>query len=163
MSAAALVRRPGGAVFVKRHDVRVRTAAQLAAEHAFIGHLRAHALPVPAVLRTVAGATALTCGDVVYEVHEAADGPAAVEVILRLRPDAAFVDVGLPGFDGYEVARRIRASGVGPGPCLIAVTGYGLPADQERARAAGFDFHLVKPIQPSQINTLLRDLRVRPE
>jgi signal transduction histidine kinase/ActR/RegA family two-component response regulator len=96
-----------------------------------------------------------------HEVHEAADGPAAVELVLRLRPDAAFVDVGLPGFDGYEVARRIRASGDGQGLFLIAVTGYGLPADQERGRAAGFDVHLVKPVQPSQINTLLRDLKTK--
>lgn len=93
-----------------------------------------------------------------HEVHEAADGPAGVELVLRLRPDAVFVDVGLPGFDGYEVARRIRAAADGDGLCLIAVTGYGLPADQELARRAGFNFHLVKPVHPSQVNTLLRNL-----
>jgi CheY-like chemotaxis protein len=68
------------------------------------------------------------------------------------------VDVGLPGFDGYEVARRIRATADNERLCLIAVTGYGLAADQEQARQAGFNFHLVKPVHPSQINTLLRNL-----
>jgi len=93
-----------------------------------------------------------------HEVHEAEDGPTGVDLVLRLRPDAAFVDVGLPGFDGYEVARRIRATADSERLCLIAVTGYGLPADQELAREAGFNFHLVKPVHPSQINTLLRNL-----
>ena len=93
-----------------------------------------------------------------HEVHEAEDGPSGVDLVLRLRPDAAFVDVGLPGFDGYEVARRIRATADNERLCLIAVTGYGLAADQEQARQAGFNFHLVKPVHPSQINTLLRNL-----
>ena len=93
-----------------------------------------------------------------HEVHEAEDGPGGVDLVLRLRPDAAFVDVGLPGFDGYELPRRIRATADTEKLCLIAVTGYGLPADQEQARQAGFNFHLVKPVHPSQINTLLRNL-----
>jgi Ser/Thr protein kinase RdoA (MazF antagonist) len=74
MSAAALVRAGPREVFVKRHDPRVRTAAQLAAEHAFAAHLRAHRVPVPAVLRTATGATALTRAAGVYEVHERAPG-----------------------------------------------------------------------------------------
>jgi signal transduction histidine kinase/integral membrane sensor domain MASE1/CheY-like chemotaxis protein len=93
-----------------------------------------------------------------HEVHEAADGPAGVALVLRLRPDATFVDVGLPGFDGYEVARRIRASPAGQSLYLVALTGYGLPSDQELARTAGFNTHLVKPVHPSQVNALLRDL-----
>jgi Ser/Thr protein kinase RdoA (MazF antagonist) len=74
MSAAALVRAGPRELFVKRHDPRVRTAAQLAAEHAFAAHLRARGVPVPAVLRTAAGATALTRAAGVYEVHEQAPG-----------------------------------------------------------------------------------------
>jgi Ser/Thr protein kinase RdoA (MazF antagonist) len=74
MSAAALVRGTASQVFVKRHDLRVRTAAQLAAEHAFAAHLRGHGLTVPAVRRTLAGATTVTSGQVVYEVHEIAPG-----------------------------------------------------------------------------------------
>ena len=74
MSAAGLIRRGGVDLFVKRHHVRVRTAAQLAVEHAFIGHVRARGIPAPAVLRAVDGATATQHGDFVYEVHELAGG-----------------------------------------------------------------------------------------
>ena len=74
MSAAGLVRHGTGTVFVKRHHVRVRSAAQLAAEHAFAAHLRASGLPVPAVRRTPAGRTVVADGDFVYEVQEVAAG-----------------------------------------------------------------------------------------
>jgi len=74
MSAAGLIRRGGVDLFVKRHHVRVRTPAQLAVEHAFIGHVRARGIPAPAVLRARDGATATQHGDFVYEVHELAGG-----------------------------------------------------------------------------------------
>jgi Ser/Thr protein kinase RdoA (MazF antagonist) len=74
MSSAGLVRCGNETLFVKRHDVRARTAAQLLAEHAFAAHLRAGGIPVPAVLHTLAGGTVVETGDVVYEVHEAAAG-----------------------------------------------------------------------------------------
>jgi Ser/Thr protein kinase RdoA (MazF antagonist) len=74
MSAAALVRRHNATLFVKRHDRRVRTPAQLATEHAFARHLRAGGVPVPAVLGTLAGPSTFAIGDWVYEVHEAAMG-----------------------------------------------------------------------------------------
>ena len=74
MSAAGLVSRGADTVFVKRHHVRVRSAAQLAAEHAFAAHLRAQGLPVPAVWHTTAGRTTVDRGDFVYEVHEVAPG-----------------------------------------------------------------------------------------
>ena len=74
MSAAGLIRRGGVDLFVKRHHVRVRTAAQLAVEHAFIGHVRARGIPAPAVLRAADGSTATQHGDFVYEVHELAGG-----------------------------------------------------------------------------------------
>ena len=74
MSAAGLIRRGGVDLFVKRHHVRVRTAAQLAVEHAFIGRVRARGIPAPAVLRAKDGSTATRHGDFVYEVHERAGG-----------------------------------------------------------------------------------------
>ena len=88
-----------------------------------------------------------------HEVHEACDGAAGIEEARRVRPDAALIDIGLPGIDGYEVARRIRADV--PGARLVAVTGYGQPEDRERALAAGFDVHLVKPVDPDQLQRLL--------
>jgi PAS domain S-box-containing protein len=88
-----------------------------------------------------------------HEVHEACDGASGVEQARRLRPDAVLIDIGLPGMDGYEVARRIRAAV--PGARLVALTGYGQPEDRERALAAGFDVHLVKPVDPDQLQRLL--------
>jgi signal transduction histidine kinase/ActR/RegA family two-component response regulator len=88
-----------------------------------------------------------------HEVHEASDGASGIEEARRLRPDAALIDIGLPGIDGYEVARRIRADV--PDARLVAVTGYGQPEDRERALAAGFDVHLVKPVDPEQLQRLL--------
>ena len=85
-----------------------------------------------------------------HEVHEAADGPGGLEAALRLRPDVALVDVGLPGFDGYELARRVRSS-AGPFIYLVALTGYGQPDDRRQAMEAGFDAHLVKPVNPDAL------------
>ncbi|WEF35065.1 response regulator [Pseudoduganella chitinolytica] len=81
-----------------------------------------------------------------YEVQHAADGLQGIEVALSYRPDVALVDIGLPGIDGYEVARRLRANGDTSGIRLIALTGYGLAEDQRRVLEAGFDMHLVKPV-----------------
>ncbi|CAN7403900.1 response regulator [Pseudoduganella sp. LjRoot289] len=81
-----------------------------------------------------------------YEVRHAADGLQGLEVASAFRPDLALVDIGLPGIDGYEVARRLRASADTCGMKLIALTGYGLAEDQRRVLEAGFDMHLVKPV-----------------
>ncbi len=85
-----------------------------------------------------------------YTVYEAPDGPSALAVLQRKHVDAIILDIGLPGMDGYEVARVIRADGSHADVRLIAVTGYGSPEDRERARAAGFDRHLVKPVTPDE-------------
>jgi CheY-like chemotaxis protein/anti-sigma regulatory factor (Ser/Thr protein kinase) len=79
-----------------------------------------------------------------HEVHEAVDGPAGVEAARHLGPDAIFIDIGLPGLDGHEVARRIRATPDGKRILLVALTGYSQPDARRRTREAGFDAHLVK-------------------
>jgi len=79
-----------------------------------------------------------------HTVEAAHDGPSGLDALIALQPDLAFVDVGLPGFDGYELARRARASG--SRARLIALTGYGQRDDKLRASEAGFDEHLVKPV-----------------
>jgi PAS domain S-box-containing protein len=83
-----------------------------------------------------------------HEVFHAGDGTDALKVFRRERPDIAIIDIGLPGMDGYEIARRLRAEPNGRDITLIALTGYGQPEDRERSRAAGFDRHLVKPASP---------------
>lgn len=80
-----------------------------------------------------------------HQVEVADNGLQGVATALAWRPDIALVDIGLPGLDGFEVARRLRTA-LGHRVRLVAQTGYGQPGDRERALAAGFDAHLVKPI-----------------
>jgi CheY-like chemotaxis protein len=81
-----------------------------------------------------------------HEVHQAADGEVGIELALRLHPDVVLVDIGLPRMDGYELARHLRARGAHS--WLVAITGYGRPEDRQRSLEAGFDDHVVKPIDP---------------
>jgi PAS domain S-box-containing protein len=90
-----------------------------------------------------------------HEVHEADNGTTGLERALVLRPDVVLIDLGLPGLDGYEVARRIRASGRKE-VVLVAVTGYGQREDRLRASAAGFDAHFTKPVDLPALDALLR-------
>jgi signal transduction histidine kinase/DNA-binding response OmpR family regulator len=89
-----------------------------------------------------------------HSVRAAADGEAGLALLLGSDADLAIVDIGLPGMDGYEVARRVREAS-GSRKRLVALTGYGQPEDKERALAAGFDAHLVKPIDASALERLL--------
>ncbi len=94
-----------------------------------------------------------------YEVVTAGDGGSAVELIERHRPNIALVDIGLPVLDGYEVARRIRKA-FGPNDIfLVALTGYGQQQDREAVMRAGFDQHLVKPVDAKTLIGILRDRR----
>ncbi|MFC0254050.1 ATP-binding response regulator [Massilia consociata] len=86
-----------------------------------------------------------------FPVAQAADGLQGVAAALAGRPAAALVDIGLPGIDGYEVARRLRRDPATSGIRLIALTGYGLAEDQRRVLEAGFDQHLVKPVSMEQL------------
>lgn len=90
-----------------------------------------------------------------HEIFEADSGASGVESALANHPDTALIDIGLPGFDGYEVARRIRSSSENRGIVLIALTGYGSPEDRRRAKQAGFDTHLVKPLNFDLLDDLL--------
>jgi CheY-like chemotaxis protein len=92
-----------------------------------------------------------------HEVVFAMTGPEGVDRARELRPDVALIDIGLPGFDGYEIARRIRSEGSAwaRGVRLIALTGYGQAADRARALEAGFDVHLLKPVDPAKLRDLI--------
>jgi CheY-like chemotaxis protein len=94
-----------------------------------------------------------------HRVEEAADGERGVEQALESRPDVALIDVGLPGLDGYDVARKIRGGPDGKRIRLVAVTGYGQPEAVQRAHEAGFTTHLVKPLDPDALRRLLADAR----
>ncbi len=86
------------------------------------------------------------------------EGGAALQAAHREPPDIMVVDIGLPGIDGYEIARRVRRD---PALChavLIALTGYGCDDDRRESRAAGFDHHLVKPVEPRALEDLVARL-----
>jgi CheY-like chemotaxis protein len=90
-----------------------------------------------------------------HEVSIAANGIEGVSKVLELRPDVALVDVGLPGFDGYEVARRVRTDPAGANVFMVALTGYGGPEAEATAQRAGFDLHLTKPVDPARLSEIL--------
>jgi signal transduction histidine kinase/ActR/RegA family two-component response regulator len=95
--------------------------------------------------------------DAGYLVFEAGDGPSAVEAVASVAPEVALIDIGLPGFDGYEVARRIRKMSGSSRIVLVALTGYGQPDDRRRSSATGFDVHLVKPVDIDALNAVLAE------
>ena len=89
-------------------------------------------------------------------------GPSGVTQIVESHPDVAFVDIGLPGFDGYEVAKRVRAA-LGRDILLVAMAGYGQAEERERALEAGFDHHLTKPVSGREIIALVARSAVKHE
>jgi CheY-like chemotaxis protein len=90
-----------------------------------------------------------------YQVRTAHDGPSALEIALEYRPDVVLLDIGLPEMDGYEVAKRMRQDPALQKAVLVAVTGYGLESDRLRSQEAGFDHHLVKPVDFDKLLGLL--------
>jgi PAS domain S-box-containing protein len=90
-----------------------------------------------------------------HEIRVAASGPEAIEAAVAFHPDVVLLDVGLPGMDGYDVARQLRALPGGDAMLLVAVTGYGNAEAVVRSRAVGFDHHVVKPFDPQSLLDLL--------
>ena len=97
-----------------------------------------------------------------HRVHIAYSGEEALPAALAQRPDAVVLDLALPGIDGYEVARRLRREQGFENVCFIAMTGFGAYSDRERAKQAGFDHHMVKPIDYMVFSQLLAEIEPRP-
>jgi CheY-like chemotaxis protein len=92
-----------------------------------------------------------------HDVRVVHDGMAAYEAAMEERPDIAFFDIGMPALNGYELARRLRSEPGGSDLTLVAITGWGQESDRERARQAGFDHHLVKPVEFARVLELLSE------
>jgi CheY-like chemotaxis protein len=90
-----------------------------------------------------------------FDVETANDGERGLEMIEFQQPNVAFVDIGLPGIDGYEVARRVRSRPENDAVHLVALTGYGQPKDRQLAAEAGFDCHLAKPVDLNELTHYL--------
>jgi PAS domain S-box-containing protein len=125
------------------------------------GALRANA--APARLKVLiaddnadaADTLAVLIGMYGHEVRVAHGGRPAVSILQTFRPDVAFVDIGMPDLNGYEVARAVRRDASTQGMHLVAITGWGQEEDKRRASAAGFDDHLTKPVDPDRVAEVL--------
>jgi CheY-like chemotaxis protein len=94
-----------------------------------------------------------------YDPVVAYDGASGLAAFLEHRPPYAFLDIGMPGMDGFELARHIRQQAGPDGPTLVAVTGFGQEGDKRRSREAGFDHHLIKPAELAELEDILQDDR----
>jgi CheY-like chemotaxis protein len=95
-----------------------------------------------------------------YDGHEtrvAHDGPAALKAAEEFRPEFVFLDIGIPEMNGYEIARRLKRAANRRKLFLVAVTGWGQPSDFEQSKEAGFDLHLVKPVDSNSVKQLLEN------
>ena len=97
------------------------------------------------------------------DVRVAHDGPEALAAFEAYDPAVVLLDIGLPGMDGYEVARRIRSGFPSRRAALVALTGWGQDKDRRQAREAGFDRHLIKPAEISALQALLASLEESPQ
>lgn len=93
-----------------------------------------------------------------HEVRTAADGPSALEAAASQPPDVVLLDISLPGMSGYDVAERVRANPALQSAILVAMTGHGQAEDKKETRAAGFAYHLVKPVEPNVLQKLLAQI-----
>jgi two-component system CheB/CheR fusion protein len=107
----------------------------------------------------MAETTALLLGNAGHTVQTASDGDSALSLAQEFHPQVVLLDVGLPDRSGYEVARQLRELPEMSGALIVAVTGYGQESDQQRARAAGFDHHLTKPVEPATLLALMATKR----
>jgi CheY-like chemotaxis protein len=113
--------------------------------------------------RDLATGTELILRGMGYDVRVANDGAQALEIAAAFQPDAALVDLGMPNMNGYLLARRLREWRWTRNALLIAVTGWGGDKERERAKDAGFDHHLLKPVEPERYAELLATIAGRDE
>jgi PAS domain S-box-containing protein len=161
-----LVEMHGGAVAAHSDGVGRGSTFEIHLPLADIAHLERDAKPAPTVEhckvlvvddnRDAAESLAMVLEAGGHDVKVAFGSEEALQVAPGWKPDLVLLDIGLPGMDGYEVARRLRAEPALSGVDLVALTGYGQPSDQQRALEAGFSHHLVKPAPLEEIQRLLR-------
>ena len=117
--------------------------------------LVAAVVPPALLLRESLAMLLETCG---AEVHTVSDGPAALVELDTYRPSVMLLDIGMPGMDGFEVARRARQRPDGRELTVIALSGWGQEEDRRRSRDAGIDYHLVKPVDVDELGRVLAAL-----
>jgi CheY-like chemotaxis protein len=98
-----------------------------------------------------------------HDVRVVDNGPAALTMAREFLPDVLLLDIGLPGMDGYEVAKKLRTQEIFSEMSIMALTGYGSDEDRQRSADAGFNFHLTKPVDPEKLRKLLEIRMGRPQ
>lgn len=145
-----------GSVFTVRLPAKAPTAAQQprAGGHVFAARAPKRIVVADDNLDSV-GALAELLELLGHEVWTAHDGLEALERAAEVKPDVVVLDLGMPRMDGFEAARRIRETPEGKSAFIVALTGWGQESDRRRTREAGFDMHLVKPVDPKALSALL--------
>jgi len=95
-----------------------------------------------------------------HDVRTEYDGHSAIAAASQFRPEVVLLDIGLPGMNGYDVAMQLRNSAQLQSPVLVAVTGYGQDDDRQRVHEAGFDHHLIKPVDPAALEKIIDSLHI---
>lgn len=152
-----------GSTFVVRLPVVAATPAQAATSSDLSVHTSDRRVLIADDNQDGADSLAMVVTSMGYEVRVAYSGASAVEAARQFEPHIVILDLGMPGMDGLEAARRIRALPAGRSAVLVALTGWGQERDRRLTSEAGFDAHLVKPVDPLQVGTYLHDWSTRPD
>jgi CheY-like chemotaxis protein len=150
-----------GSCFSVRLPLNVRRAAAPKAQRREHSSIASMGVLVVDDNRDAAESLAMLLRTAGAEVQVAHDGPSALAEFERCEPDIVLLDIGMPGMDGYEVARRLREVSRPERVAIVALTGWGQDEDRQRVRDAGFDHHLVKPIDLASLQALLTSLAQR--
>jgi PAS domain S-box-containing protein len=151
-----------GSEFVVRLPHRLLAPSDASAEAAHVPRRRGNSADMRVLVvddnRDAAESLGVLLEFAGYDVSLAFSGYEALQVGARDRPQAAIVDIGMPGMTGHEVAQRMRLEAWGRNVCLLALTGWGQDHDKQAARASGFDHHLTKPVDPVELERLLANM-----
>jgi CheY-like chemotaxis protein len=146
---------PGrGSAFVIRLPLSEARPAQPSAPRVEVPRIRSRVVIIDDN-RDAARTMSMLVDELGGTARTAYDAAGGLEAVQEFRPDIVFLDIGMPGMDGYEACRRIRQTPSGKHLIVVAVTGWGQPQDKQRALEAGFDAHLTKPVDPNAFTRLL--------
>lgn len=147
-----------GSTFTLRLPLDAPSVSPVSQEHGYLPRIRSFRMVIIEDNLLAARSTQMLLNELGHQTEIAHNGIQAIALIEQFRPEVVLCDLGLPGIDGYEVARRLRHRSDFPGLHLISTSGCGQEEDKQRALAAGFDAHLVKPIDFLELQRLLSEL-----
>lgn len=146
-----------GSTFTLRLPLDAPTISAVSQEHRYLPRTRPFRMVIVEDNSLAARSTQMLLNELGHQTEIARDGTQAIALVEQFRPEVVLCDLGLPGIDGYEVARRVRQCSELSEIHLISTSGYGQEEDKQRALAAGFDAHLVKPIDFRELQRLLSE------